>query len=100
MRTRTAAASAALILSTLLGTAACTSSPEGDRSASGSSSAEKASSRQENKNASTVAPSACATTSDQMPAGCEIDLDVSEIDVATPATEPPATNVTVVPAGK
>ncbi|MFD6821494.1 hypothetical protein ACFWC5_14115 [Streptomyces sp. NPDC060085] len=100
MSTRTAAATAALILCTLLGTPACTSSPEGGRTESGSTSAEKASSRQENKDASTVVPSACATTSDQMPAGCEIDLNVSDIDVATPATEPPATNVTVVPTTK
>ncbi|WP_203643411.1 hypothetical protein [Streptomyces sp. SID14478] len=94
MRTRTVAASAALILCTMLGSAACSSSSENKPSTGSSSSPEQS---QAEKNLPTGDPSECATTSDKLPEGCEVDLDVSDIEIATPATEPPETNTTMSP---
>lgn len=98
MRTRTAAASAVLILCTVMGSAACSSSSDGNPSSGTSTSDEQGKSqRQANRVAPDADPSACATSSEEIPEGCAVDMDVAEMDEATPATEPPATNAWVPP---
>lgn len=98
MRTRTAAASAVLILCTVMGSAACSSSSDGNPSSGTSTSDEQGKSqRQANRVAPDADPSACATSSEEIPEGCTVDMDVAEMDEATPATEPPATNAWVPP---
>lgn len=92
MRTRTAAASAVLVLFTLLGSAACSVSSEEDKSSSGSSaSVEKAADQRQAARAKPgIDPSECATSADKMPKGCEVDVSVGEIDEASPAAEAPS----------
>ncbi|MEU6845623.1 hypothetical protein ABZ930_27485 [Streptomyces sp. NPDC046716] len=70
----------------MLGSAACSSSPESKPSTDSSSSAEQ---RQPDKGLPAGDPSECATSSDKLPESCEVDLDVSDIEIATPATKPP-----------
>ncbi|MFD3579491.1 hypothetical protein [Streptomyces sp. NPDC058644] len=101
MRTRAAAASAVLILCTVMGAAACSSSSDGNPSSGTSTSDEQGKSqRQANKVAPDADPSACATSSEKIPEGCVVDMDVAEMDEATPAPEPPATTATWVPSAK
>ncbi|MFJ4713780.1 hypothetical protein [Streptomyces sp. NPDC088785] len=94
MRTHTVAASAALILCTVLGSAACSSSPESKPSTDSPSSAER---HPAGKSTPTGDLSACATRSEKLPEFCEVDVDVSGIGIGTPATEPPETNATMAP---
>ncbi|MFH8491218.1 hypothetical protein [Streptomyces longisporoflavus] len=96
MRTRTAAASAVLILCTVLGSAACSSS-SADNPSSGTSTSDEQdkSQRQSNRVAPNTDPSACATSSEKIPEGCTVDMDAAEMGEATPATEPPATDARV-----
>ncbi|MFE6892125.1 hypothetical protein [Streptomyces sp. NPDC057694] len=94
MRTRTVAASAALILCTVLGSTACSSSPESKPSTDSSPSAEQ---RPAKKDMPSGDPSECATPGEKLPDDCKVDVDVSGIEIATPATEPPETNATTAP---
>ncbi|MFJ9179652.1 hypothetical protein [Streptomyces sp. NPDC102360] len=92
MRTRTAVASAVLVLCVVLGSAACSASSESTPSTGSSTSAEKKSSQQQSgRGKPEVDPSKCATSADKMPKGCEVDVDVSEISEGTPDTEGPST---------
>ncbi|MEV8319266.1 hypothetical protein AB0Q95_34425 [Streptomyces sp. NPDC059900] len=98
MRTRTAAASAVLILCTVMGSAACSSSSDGNPSSGTSAPHEQGKSqRQADKSVPETDPSACATSADKIPEGCEVDMDAAEVDEATPATQPPATEATRAP---
>lgn len=99
MRTRTAAASAALILCTVMGSAACSSPSDGNPPSGTSTSDEQGKSQRQaaDGGAPDVDPSACATSSDKIPEGCEADIDVADMGEATPAAEPPATNAWVPP---
>lgn len=91
MRTRTVAASAALVLCTVLGSVACSASADGTPSPGGSASAENGTSRSQTGGTEpAVDPSKCATSAKEMPEGCEIDMHVSDISEATPATEAPS----------
>ncbi|MFD4475563.1 hypothetical protein ACFWPU_05555 [Streptomyces sp. NPDC058471] len=101
MRTRTAAASAVLILCTVMGSAACSSSSDGSPSSGTSAKDEQGKSRrQANRVSPDADPSACETSSEKIPEDCAVDMDVAEMDEATPATEPPATNATWAPSTK
>ncbi|MEU5957869.1 hypothetical protein [Streptomyces sp. NPDC047525] len=94
-RTRTAAASAVLILCTVMGSAACSSPPEANPSSGTSTPDEQGKSRrQAHQTAPDADPSACATSSEKIPEGCAVDMDAAEMDQATPATEPPTTHAT------
>ncbi|MGW6026976.1 hypothetical protein [Streptomyces sp. NPDC055099] len=98
MRTRTAAASAVLILCTVMGSAACSSTSDGNPSSGTSTSDEQGKGQgKANRGAPDADPSACATSSEKIPEGCEVDIDAAEMGEATPATEPPATNALVPP---
>lgn len=82
-----------------MGSAACSSPSDGNPSSGTSTSDDQGESgRQANRVAPDAHPSTCATSSDKIPEGCEADIDVAEMDEATPATEPPATNAWVPPA--
>lgn len=99
MRTRTAAASAVLVLCAVMGSAACSSSSDSSAPSGASSVDERGGSeRRANRTVPDADPSACATSSDKIPEGCEVSMDVAEMEVATPAEEPPATNAWVPPA--
>ncbi|MGW7071725.1 hypothetical protein ACWGII_22910 [Streptomyces sp. NPDC054855] len=101
MRTRTAAASAVLILCTMIGSAACSSPPEHNPSSGTSTPDEQGKSqRQANPAGPDADPSSCATSSERLPEGCAVDIDPAEMEQATPATEPPATNATWAPSTK
>ncbi|GGV66011.1 hypothetical protein GCM10010277_73530 [Streptomyces longisporoflavus] len=96
MRTRTAAASAVLILATVMGSAACSSSSDGNPTSGTATSDEQGDGqRQVNRGVPDADPSACATSSEKIPEGCAVDMDAAEMDKATPATEPPATDARV-----
>ncbi|WP_263168626.1 hypothetical protein [Streptomyces sp. SCSIO ZS0520] len=90
MRTRAAAASAALILSTVLGTAACSSSADSSPSSTNPTSAEKKSHDGPAASEPPVDPAKCATTLAKMPKGCEADADFAETEEAAPATGTPS----------
>ncbi|MGY0485964.1 hypothetical protein [Streptomyces sp. WG-D5] len=83
-------ASAVLVLCTVLGSAACSSSADSAPPSGSSTSADDRTSQREADRAEPD-PSRCATSAEKMPEGCEVDLDVSEISEATPATKPPST---------
>ncbi|MER5439784.1 hypothetical protein [Streptomyces sp. NPDC002790] len=92
MRTRTAVASAVLVLCAVLGSAGCSASSESAPSTGSSTPAEENSSQHPSGRAKPeVDPSKCATSADKMPKGCEVDIHVSEISEGTPATEAPST---------
>ncbi|MGW6061913.1 hypothetical protein [Streptomyces sp. NPDC055189] len=53
--------------------------------------------RQNNRAAPDTDPSACATSIEKIPDGCTVDIDAAEVEEATPATQPPATNARAPP---
>ncbi|TRV74275.1 hypothetical protein FKN01_25120 [Streptomyces sp. 130] len=77
MRTRTAAASAAVVLLTLLGSAACSTSADG---ASPSSETGRAA-----RSEPAFDPSACAGPADEIPAECEVHPSFAATHEAVPA---------------
>ncbi|GAA1933254.1 hypothetical protein GCM10009837_68790 [Streptomyces durmitorensis] len=85
----------------MMGSAACSSPPEVNPSSGTSAPDEQGKSqRQASQTGPDADPSACATSSEKIPEGCAVDMDAAEMDQATPATEPPATNATWAPTTK
>ncbi|NEC65002.1 hypothetical protein [Streptomyces sp. SID9727] len=77
MRTRTAAASAAVVLLTLLGSTACSASSDGASPSSESG--------QTARSKPATDPSECAVPTDEMPEECEVHESFAVIEEGVPA---------------
>ncbi len=94
MRTRTAAVSAFLILCTAMGSAACSSPPDDNPSSRPSApDVQRTSQRPADDETPHADAPTCATSSEKISEDCVVDMDIAEMDEATPATKPPATQV-------
>ncbi|MEU2022607.1 hypothetical protein ABZ565_10615 [Streptomyces sp. NPDC016469] len=82
MRTRTAAAFAAVVLLTLLGSTACSASSDGPPSSE---------TGQATRSKPAIDPSECAVPADKTPEECEVDASFAVIEEGVPAEGMPPT---------